>query len=116
MIPFGNISYAGFVPRVGEKSIFGGLMPYINRTDRAKYQKVLAELASLVPSDPKERAGNMNYVISLLIHKVYGGSMRYADHNEVLGVLSGVSQEFYRRFTAPYEDKKIKEQGDLTEL
>lgn len=90
-------------------------MPYISRNDRPKYQTLINELAALVPADPKERPGNMNYVISLLINKVYGSAMRYADHNEVLGVLSGVSQEFYRRFTAPYEDKKIVEQGDLTE-
>jgi hypothetical protein len=91
-------------------------MPYINRADRRKYQTLLAELAALIPADAKERPGNMNYVISLLINKVYGEKMRYADHNEVMGVLAGVSQEFYRRFTAPYEDQKIKEQGDLTEL
>lgn len=91
-------------------------MPYINRSDRSKYQKVIAELASLVPGDPKERPGNMNYIISLLINKVYGSKLRYADHNEILGVLSGVSQEFYRRNTAPYEDEKIREQGDLMDL
>lgn len=91
-------------------------MPYINRSDRAKYQTLIHELANLIPKDPKERPGNMNYVISLLLHRVYGANLRYADHNEVLGVLSGVSQEFYRRFTAPYEDKKIEEQGDLTDL
>jgi len=91
-------------------------MPYINRADRGKYQKLLSELAALVPTDAKERPGNMNYVLSLLIHKVYGTKMRYADHNEVMGMLSGVNQEFYRRFTAPYEDKKIEEQGDLPEL
>ncbi len=91
-------------------------MPYINRADRAKYQALLSELAALIPQDPKERAGNMNYVVSLLISKVYGEKMRYADHNEVMGFLTGVTQEFYRRFTAPYEDKKIQEQGDLKDL
>lgn len=91
-------------------------MPYINRTDRAKYQNVIKELAALVPQDPKERAGNMNYIISLLIQKVYGPNMRYADHNEVVGVLNCIEAEFYRRFTAPYEDKKVTEQGDLLDL
>ena len=91
-------------------------MPYIKRADRGKYQKVINELAALIPSDPKERPGNMNYVVSLLLNKVYGSQMRYADHNEVLGVLSGISQEFYRRSTAPYEDQKIIEQGDLLDL
>ena len=52
----------------------------------------------------------------LLINKVYGPALRYADHNEVVGLLNCVQQEFYRRFTAPYEDLKIEEQGDLQDL
>ena len=55
-------------------------------------------------------------MISLLIDKVYGADMRYADHNEVMGVLTGVGAEFYRRKTAPYEDEKITSDGDLTDL
>lgn len=91
-------------------------MPYINRSERQQYQNILNELSAMVPKDPKQRPGHMNYIVSLLINKVYGDSMRYADHNEVTGFLTCLQQEFYRRFTAPYEDDKIKEQGDLTEL
>ncbi len=91
-------------------------MPYIARTDRARYQSAIEELARLVPQDRMTRPGHMNYIISLLINRVYGESMRYADHNEVVGLLNCVQQEFYRRFTAPYEDEKIDQEGDLTEL
>ena len=91
-------------------------MPYIERAERAKYQAILSELASLIPSDRMARPGHMNYVVSFLIEKVYGSEMRYADHNEVMGFLSGVLQEFYRRKTAPYEDKKITQEGDLTDV
>ncbi len=91
-------------------------MPYIARKDRAQYQKAIDELARLVPPDRMARPGHMNYIISLLIQRVYGNSMRYADHNEVVGLLNCVQQEFYRRFTAPYEDVKIEQEGDLTEL
>ena len=91
-------------------------MPYINRKDRTPYQSLLNELATIVPIDPRQRPGHMNYIISLLINKVYGDKMRYSDHNEVVGLLNCVQQEFYRRFTVPYEDQKIAEQGDLTEL
>lgn len=91
-------------------------MPYINRTDRKQYQNILNELATMVPKDPRSRPGHMNYIISLLINKVYGTELRYSDHNEVIGMLTCAQQEFYRRYTAPYEDKKITEQGDLTEL
>ncbi|MCL4198600.1 MAG: hypothetical protein KJZ69_14025 [Phycisphaerales bacterium] len=91
-------------------------MPYIARKDRARYQRAIDELAALVPQDRTARPGHMNYIISLLIRRVYGESIRYADHNEVVGLLNCVQQEFYRRATAPYEDEKIAQEGDLTDL
>lgn len=91
-------------------------MPYIARKDRGQYQQAIGELVRLVPQDRMARPGHMNYIISLLIQRVYGESMRYADHNEVVGLLNCVQQEFYRRFTAPYEDEKIEQEGDLTDL
>ena len=91
-------------------------MPYIPKSDRAQYQAALDEIAKLVPEDRASRAGHMNYVVSLLIEKVYGKEMRYADHNEVVGVLQCISYEFYRRKTAPYEDAKVKSEGDLSAL
>ncbi len=91
-------------------------MPYINRKDRQQYQDIVKSIAELIPQDRSLRPGHMNYVISLLIEKVYGREMRYADHNEVVGMLTCAAQEFYRRKTAPYEDKKIKDEGDLHEL
>ena len=91
-------------------------MPYIDSKDRPPYQDIIHELARLIPEDRMLRPGHMNYVISLLFERVYGTDMRYADHNEVIGVLNCVAQEFYRRKTAPYEDEKIKSEGDLTAL
>ena len=91
-------------------------MPYIGRKERGQYQSVLNELAKIIPQDRMARPGHINYLVSLLIEKVYGSSMRYADHNEVIGVLHSIALEFYRRKTAPYEDLKIKEEGDLTDL
>ncbi len=91
-------------------------MPYISRKDRTQYQEVLNTLADLIPKDRMLRPGHMNYIVSLLLEKVYGTELRYADHNEVMGVLNCIALEFYRRKTSPYEDLKIKEEGDLTDL
>ncbi len=88
-------------------------MPYIRTADRKQYLSAIDELAKLVPADRQARPGHMNYIISMLIARTYGDQLRYADHNEVLGVLQGVQLEFYRRKTAPYEDQKIAEEGDL---
>ena len=91
-------------------------MPYIKRSERQQYQQAVSELARLIPQDRMARPGHVNYVVSLLIEKVYGKAMRYADHNEAMGALSCIAQELYRRKTAPYEDLKIREEGDLSEL
>lgn len=91
-------------------------MPYIDRKDRKQYQDILNALAEKIPQDRMLRPGHMNYIVSLLIEKVYGSKMRYADHNEVVGVLNCIALEFYRRKTSPYEDQKIADEGDLTDL
>ncbi len=88
-------------------------MPYIPLEDRGPYQQAIDALASLVPEDRMSRPGHLNYIISLLIERIYGSELRYADHNEVMGVLHCVAAEFYRRKTAPYEDTKIASEGDL---
>ena len=88
-------------------------MPYISRPERVPYQGILDEIAETVPKDQAKRPGHLNFLITSLLRRVYGPNMRYADHNEVMGVLNCVSQEFYRRFTSPYEDQKIEQEGDI---
>jgi hypothetical protein len=91
-------------------------MPYIASEDRLQYQSSLNEISELVPKDRTLRPGHMNYIISLLIEKVYGKEMRYADYNEVQGVLGCAGLELYRKKTGPYEDKAIIKNGDLSDL
>ncbi len=88
-------------------------MPYIPEEDRTPYRAIVDELAAHIPEDRMKRPGHLNYVVSLLLEKVYGSNMRYSDHNEAIGVLSCIQLELYRRKTAPYEDTKIAEDGDL---
>jgi len=79
-------------------------MPYIKQEQR----KELAQ--GRKPKDP----GELNYQITLLLLdylKSKGES--YATYNEIMGAMSCASQEFYRRWAAPYEDKKIRENGDV---
>ena len=89
-------------------------MPYIKQEERKQYQKIISKLATMIPKDHNLRAGHFNYIVSLLLEKTYGKNIRYADHNEVIGVLNCIMLEFYRRKTAPYEDIKMKSEGDLT--
>lgn len=84
-------------------------MPYINDEDRFKMTARIEHLASRI-----ETEGELNYAITKLCHiirKKWGD--KYKNYNSVQGVLIGVLLEFYRRKTAPYEDDKIEENGDI---
>lgn len=57
--------------------------------------------------------GEVNYVISSIIWKLFDADCRYTTGNNLVGVLECVKQEFYRRKLAKLEDEKIIENGDL---
>ena len=90
-------------------------MPYITKEDRSKLDAAIATLAERIReiSAPETRAGNLNYSITRMLKMVYGAKLRYADHNEIVGMLDCAKQEWYRRCTAPYEDEKITANGDV---
>ena len=85
-------------------------MPYIKPADRARLDAKIDELATLIK--PDQRAGELNYTINRLMLALQGAG-KYADINELIGALECAKLEFYRRKAAPYEDKKIAENGDL---
>jgi len=83
-------------------------MPYINPSARIQLTYEIDQLVKKL-STP----GEVNYVFSSVIWRLFDAQPSYAKANELLGVLEAVKQEFYRRKVAPYEDAKIKENGDL---
>jgi hypothetical protein len=83
-------------------------MPYIEQERRAHldpYIEALGKVAEL--GGP----GMYNYVITRLLSLRYGGS--YTAYNEAMGILSCVTQEWYRRAVVPYEEEKRSLNGDL---
>lgn len=80
-------------------------MPYIKLEDRMKFEEGLQKI------NPKN-AGELNYVISRILQE-YTSNPNYQKFNDVMGALEGAKLEIYRRSIALYEDKKIKENGDL---
>ncbi|MDJ0273105.1 MAG: hypothetical protein QW318_08395 [Candidatus Caldarchaeum sp.] len=87
-------------------------MPYITQEERKELDAEIDALLEKLRKAPAERVdGRLNYVISRLLNGVYTPS--YYNYNRALGVLSAVAHEFYRRKVAPYEDTKIKENGDI---
>lgn len=91
-------------------------MPYIKQEKRdvlnPAIDAVVDALRQLESDDDKNNfEGNVNYVFTTIIAKSYDVS--YRSINDVLGVLKGVSDEYYRRVAAPYENQKAHDNGDV---
>jgi len=89
-------------------------MPYIVKENRAKFIAIIDEVESAFLFD-KVEAGELNYILTEIIIRFLkrNGGFRYKDINDAIGALECCKQELYRRLVAPYEDKKIKENGDV---
>lgn len=57
--------------------------------------------------------GELNFLISSLCNTYLDEEPRYADINEVVGVLECAKLELYRRVAAPYEDIACANNGDV---
>lgn len=81
-------------------------MPYIKQADR--------QVLDLTSRGGRiENSGELNYSITTLLIGFLGRSPNYAKINDAIGALEGAKLELYRRQAAPYEDSKIKENGDV---
>jgi hypothetical protein len=78
-------------------------MPYIKQEDRQHLAY------GNIPTSP----GELNYEITNLIKLYWNDHPNYQGINDILGALEGAKLEFYRRVVVPYEDTKIKENGDV---
>jgi len=79
-------------------------MPYIPRQRRP----------ALSTGVPAQNAGELNYQLSKMIgNYLQEHGVSYLRLNEVVGVLVCVQHEVYRRIAAPYEDRKLAENGDV---
>jgi hypothetical protein len=83
-------------------------MPYIKQKIRDNWD----EIVSSMNLDPAYvTIGELNYLITNILLSY--GPEKYEDYNALIGMLECCQLEFYRRAVACYEDKKIKENGDL---
>ena len=87
-------------------------MPYIKREKRALYKDEIDSLVKKLRNQPlTDQDGDLNYVVTCVMKMLY--EPRYFNYNRALGVIEAIKQEYYRRVVAPYEDEKIKENGDV---
>ena len=86
-------------------------MPYIKPEDRKKFEEVIKELMRLISEEKEEdQDGCINYCFTRILDGIY--PLRYRHVNRAVGVIECIKQEYYRRIAGPYEDEKIKENGD----
>jgi len=57
--------------------------------------------------------GDMNYVIFRLLYLKWERVRKYATAEAMMGTLSCVTREFYRRCVAPYEDGAMWRNTDI---
>ena len=79
-------------------------MPYVSQEVRKELDK---------GSSP-QTAGELTYLIYKLMISFLRGRKAYDHYNTVVGSVECAKMEFYRKEVAPYEDTKIKENGDVS--
>lgn len=82
-------------------------MPYITQEARTQF---------LDEGRKASKPGELNYLMSRLVRSylaMHGPTPGYQTYNDVIGVLECLKLEVYRRLAAPYEDIKIRENGDV---
>jgi hypothetical protein len=97
-------------------------MPYVPSDFRETLDPAIRELArcivEIARTKPEETAfaGLLNYACtSVAMHVIEGhfGRIRYGTIATVTGVFKNISDEFYRRVAAPYEEQQIAANGDV---
>lgn len=83
-------------------------MPYIDQQTRSW----------MAEGRPATTAGELNYALTREVEDYLKrkGGLSYHNLNEVLGVLTAVQLELYRRLAAPYEDAKRDQNGEVFKL
>ena len=83
----------------------------ISNQDSSKPAREVFKPAFICP--PLE-PGQLNYAITCVLKDyIESNGLSYDTINDIVGALEGAKLEFYRRVAAPYEDKKIIENGDV---
>jgi len=84
-------------------------LPYIKKERRKVFDDLLEKLALEVQNE-----GELNYCIyklaSLVIDRI---GQSYSNLSMCSSAMEHAKLEWYRRKLAPYEDKKIEENGDI---
>ena len=87
-------------------------MPYIKLEDRANYDDDIFDIVVHLGENGWP-SGHVNYVIFSIVLDWFRARPCYATICSIMGTLSSVAQEFYRKQAAPYEDEAEKKNGPI---
>ncbi len=92
-------------------------MPYIIQEKRDVLDPYIDDLHHALvelelDDESNNTEGNLNYIFTRLIRKVYTTG-NYAQVNDIMGVLLCTALEHYRTQAGPYEDQKKHDNGDV---
>lgn len=82
-------------------------MPYIDPHQRRDIDECVDEMYALLTRD-----GELNYAITRIVDRYLGPTPNYDGLNAAIGVLECAKLELYRRIVTPYEDAKLRLNGD----
>lgn len=91
-------------------------MPYISKERRKQICFKDSMGRYCLNMDAIETGGDLNYCMYLLGLKfLKDKGKNYANCAEAMAAYTGSFQEFYRRQVAPYENRKVEQNGDIGE-
>lgn len=88
-------------------------MPYIEQSGRVDVGDGLEKLIAALNARGWQ-PGEVNYSIYKILLAWWRSEPRYKTICSIMGTLSSVSNEFYRKVAAPYEDGAEKKNGEIT--
>jgi hypothetical protein len=86
------------------------MMPYVKQEVKDYLDPKLADIKEVLPYLGD---GELNYIMTECAKAWIGRGYNYSKLNAAHGTFHSAGAEFYRRVVAPYEDEKIKENGDV---
>ncbi|MBI2045477.1 hypothetical protein HYT23_05440 [Candidatus Pacearchaeota archaeon] len=86
-------------------------MPYIPVEEKMKYEPMLFRLRALI--NEKTPKGDLTYLVYALGLGFFKGRESYTRISAAISCLQDAAEELRRRYLNPYEDERIKENGDV---
>jgi len=85
-------------------------MPYIKDHRRRFFDQYIEPFIKYIDSE-----GELTYIVyKICLEYAYKNKVSFAILSNAIKALECAKLEFYRKELAPYEDEKIKENGDVT--